>query len=374
MDPRIEKLAAILINHSCELQPGEKVLIEAIDAPADVVSALISQAQAARATPLLLLKQHRLMSELCRVYSAADAQLFAECELELFKRVDAFVSIRAAHNPREFENVPRDKLGNMLRHYVQPVHYEYRNQHLRWVALRWPGTAMAESAGLSVSDFEDLFFSACTIDYPRLESAMTPLSELMSNTDRVRIIGPADTDLSFSIQGMPNYRSAGRHNIPDGELFTAPHRESVNGRIRFNLSSNYYGFTFEDVCLDLRDGKVIAASCNDSVRLNEILEQDEGARYLGEFAFGLHPGLENPINDILFDEKIAGSLHVALGNAYPNCNNGNKSAIHWDLILNQNIDWGGGEVYFDGKLVRKDGLFVSPKLDGLNREHLTAIL
>ena len=143
MDSRIEKLARLLINHSCQLRPGEKVLIEAIDAPADILSSLIRQATAAGATPLISIKQQRLMSELCSAYSVADIQLLAECELEMLKRVDAFISIRAVHNPRDFESVPKDKLANMLRYYVQPVHYDYRNQHLRWVALRWPTVAMA---------------------------------------------------------------------------------------------------------------------------------------------------------------------------------------------------------------------------------------
>ena len=367
MDSRVDQLARLLVRHSCQLRPGEKVLIEAIDAPEEVVSSLLRAAKEAGATPLLSLKQHSLMRELCELYSAHDIQFFAACELELFKRVDAFISIRAAHHQNELRNVPPEKLANMLRHYIKPVHYDYRNEHLRWVALRWPTAAMAESAGMSVSDFEDFFFQVCNFDYARLDAAMTPLSELMARTDSVRITG-AGTDLYFSIAGMANHKSVGRNNIPDGELFTAPLKNSVQGRIRFNVPSNYYGFRYEDVSLEFRDGHVVSGSCNDSDRLNQLLDQDEGARYVGEFAFGLHPHVERPIGDLLFDEKIGGSIHLALGNAYPNCDNGNKSAIHWDLILNQHKDLGGGEIYFDGRLVSKNGLFVVPELAALNPE------
>jgi len=368
IDARIDKLSGLLINYSCDLKKGEKVLIEAINAPTVIVTSLIRSAKAVGVTPLVSLKDDQIIAELGSVYSESEVRLMADCELHLLRQVDAFISVRAIHSPLEYANIPPEKLGVILRNYVQPVHYEYRNQNLRWVALRWPTLAMARAANMDMTAFEDFFFEVCTIDYGRLEAAMVPLTELMGRTDEVRILGPGDTDISFSILGMPQYKSAGHHNVPDGELFTAPIRDSVNGRIHYNVPSVYYGTVFQDVCFDFRSGKIVQATSSNTGRLNEILDQDEGARYVGEFAFGLNPSITTPIRDILFDEKISGSIHLTPGNAYPSCNNGNKSAIHWDLILNQTLEWGGGEIFFDGTLVRKNGLFVLPELAGLNPE------
>jgi aminopeptidase len=225
---------------------------------------------------------------------------------------------------------------------------------------------------MSTEAFEDYFFSVCAIDYARMEAAMEPLAALMRETDEVRIKG-VDTDLSFSIRNMRQYKSAGRRNIPDGELFTAPVRDSVRGRIRYNVPSVYYGTKFEDVQLEFTGGKITRAVCaaGNTQRLNELLDQDEGARYIGEFAFGCHPHITRPTGDILFDEKIGGSVHLAAGNAYRDCDNGNRSAIHWDLILKQTPDAGGGEVYFDNVLIRRDGRFVLPELAPLNPENLS---
>lgn len=370
-DARIEKLAGLLINYSCALKSGERVLVEAISAPVEIVTELIRAARARGCTPLVWLKDDRVISELCSAYTEDDVKWMAACELNVLKQVDAFISIRAIQDPQEYANIPADKLANVLRHYIQPVHYEYRNTHLRWVALRWPTPAMAERAGLTLEKFTDFFFDVCNFDYERMDAMMNPLVELMKRTDRVRIVGPGETDISFSIKGMSQYKSAGRHNVPDGELFTAPIRDSVEGRICYNVASYYYGTLFEDVCLEFQEGRIVAANCRgDARRLNEVLDQDEGARYVGEFAFGFHPGIRRPVRDILFDEKIAGSIHLTPGNAYLECDNGNRSAIHWDLTLIQTPEWGGGSIYFDGRLVRKDGRFVLAELAGLNPENL----
>ncbi len=369
-DLRIEKLAALLVNHSCSLREGERVFIEAINAPVEIVTALIREAKAIGATPIVGLKDDRVISELCRSYTESDVKIMAELELNTLKQVDAFISIRAIQNPLEYANIPDAKLKSILTHYIEPVHYQYRNENLRWVALRWPTAVLAEQAQMTNEEFEDFFFKVSLVDYARMEEAMAPLASLMSNTNEVRIAGPG-TDLSFSIKGIPPYASVGKHNIPDGEIFTAPVKDTVEGQIRFNVSSVYYGTLFDDVSLEFQGGKVVnAASRDDSQRLNEVLDQDEGARFVGEFAFGVHPEINRPIRDILFDEKMAGSVHIALGNAYPQCNNGNKSAIHWDLILMQTQAEGGGSVYFDGQLIRKDGVFVLPELAPLNPENL----
>ena len=187
------------------------------------------------------------------------------------------------------------------------------------------------------------------MDYARMAKAMVPLEKLMTRTDKVHIKGPG-TDLTFSIKGIGAKKCEGTRNIPDGEVFSCPTLKSANGV--------------------LRDGKVGEATANNTKRLNEILDTDAGARFIGEFALGFNPHIQNPMCDILFDEKIAGSLHFTPGNAYEDYGNGNKSAVHWDMVLIQRKEWGGGEIWFDGKLIRKDGIFLPKDLLGLNPENL----
>lgn len=369
-DPRVNKLAELVINHSCALRPGERVLIEAIGVPNEVVIALIREVKAAGGTPIVSIKDDQIIREMCSCYSEDDIKLMARCELHTLKQMHAFIGVRGTLNVHELSDIPAEKLKNIMEHYILPVHIEEKHKHTKWVALRWPTPSMAQRAGMSTEAFEEFYFNACAIDYGKMERAMTSLAHLMEKTDRVRIVGPGDTDISFSIKGMPQCKYAGKHNIPDGELLTAPVRDSVNGRIHYNVSSVFYGTTFEDICLDFKDGRIVRAACNDTEKINEALDQDEGARYVGEFAFGFNPYIVKPMRDTLFDEKIAGSIHLTPGSAYKQCDNGNNSAIHWDLILIQTPEMGGGEIYFDGILIRNDGRFVVEELEGLNPENL----
>jgi aminopeptidase len=235
--------------------------------------------------------------------------------------------------------------------------------------LRWPTPSMAQAAGMSTEAFENLYFDVCTMDYARMGRAMAPLEKLMRKTDRVHLKGPG-TDLTFSIKGIGAKMCKGDRNIPDGEVFSCPVKTSVNGSIQFNTPTLYSGTKFENVRLELNDGKIVKAAANNNKRLNEILDTDPGARYIGEFSLGFNPYILNPMCDILFDEKIAGSLHFTPGQAYEECNNGNRSAVHWDMVLIQRPEWGGGEVWFDGKLIRKDGIFQTKELGGLNPQNL----
>jgi aminopeptidase len=224
---------------------------------------------------------------------------------------------------------------------------------------------MAQNAGMSEEAFEDFFFRVCLLDGEKFSISMEPHKALLEKTDRVRIVSPG-TDLEFSIKGMNAVKCCGDKNIPDGEVYTAPVRESVNGTIAYNAPSLQGGFLFENVALTFKDGKIVKAAANDTERLNKTLDTDEGARYTGEFSLGLHPFILKPMKETLFDEKIAGSIHLTPGNAYEDCDNGNRSAIHWDLVLIQRPETGGGEIYFDSQLIRKDGVFVHPDLQALN--------
>ena len=202
-----------------------------------------------------------------------------------------------------------------------------------------------------------------------MEKAMEPLTNLLSKTDKVRILGNG-TDISFSIKGLPNMKCYGLRNIPDGEVYTAPIKDSVNGIISYNVPSLHQGFTFENIVLEFKNGKIIKATSNDNKKINEVLDTDDGARYIGEFAIGVNPYILHPMNDILFDEKIAGSIHFTPGQAYRAAYNGNDSSIHWDLVLIQRAEYGGGEIWFDDQLIRKDGIFILDELKVLNPENL----
>jgi aminopeptidase len=246
---------------------------------------------------------------------------------------------------------------------------EQRVNHTRWVVLRYPTPSMAQLAQMGTREFEDFFYRVCTLDYARMEEATRPLVERMARTDEVRLKGPG-TDLRFSIRDIGVVPCYGRRNLPDGECFTAPVRDSVHGTIAFNTPSLYLGTTFRDIRFTFEGGRIVEAQGEPAAQLRHLLDTDEGARYVGEFSFGFNPFIEQPMKDTLFDEKIAGSLHFTPGQAYKEADNGNRSRIHWDLVLIQRPDFGGGEIWMDGECVRRDGRFVVPDLEGLNPERL----
>jgi len=255
------------------------------------------------------------------------------------------------------------------RRYMEPVHMQQRVRHTKWVVTRYPSPSMAQLAGMSTGAFEDFFYRVCTLDYRKMDRAMEPLRKLMNRTDRVHLKGPG-TDLKFSIKGIPALKCSGRINLPDGEMYTAPVRDSVEGTLSYNTPSLYQGSTFENIKFTFRKGKIVKAESSDTAGMNRILDTDPGARYIGEFALGFNPFITSVMKDTLFDEKIAGSLHFTPGNCYDAAPNGNKSAIHWDIVLIQTKKCGGGEIWFDRTLIRKDGRFLPKELRGLNPENL----
>ncbi len=368
-DPRVEKLAEVLVHHSTKLQKGENVLIEAISVPEEISIALIETARAAGANPYLWIKNNRINRTLLINATKEQLELIGEMELNWMKRMDAYIGVRGGDNVNELSDVPGEQMRLYQDLILKPVHFEERVNNTRWVVLRYPSPSFAQQAGKSTEAFEEFFFNVCTMDYEKMERAMQPLVKLMEQTDRVHITGPG-TDLRFSIKGIPVIGCSGTHNIPDGEVFTAPVRDSVNGEITYNTPTIYQGVTFSDIYLRFENGKIVEARADKTEKLNEILDTDEGARYVGEFALGFNPYVVNPMLDILFDEKMAGSFHFTPGQAYDDADNGNKSNVHWDMVMRQTPELGGGEIYFDGQLIRKDGLFVPDELQGLNPEQL----
>jgi aminopeptidase len=369
LDPRFDRLAAVLIDFSTRLQKGERVLIDCFDIPHEMVVSLIRRARAKGAVPLVNLQNNVVNRELLRGAEEDQYRLIAEYELLRMQAMDAYVALRGSHNITEHSDVPADRM-RLATKVLQPV-LEQRVNKTKWVVLRWPTGSMAQMAAMSTEAFEDFFFRVCTLDYSKMEKAMRPLKDLMDHTDRVHITGPG-TDLRFSIRGIPTIACSGEHNIPDGEIFTCPVKDSVEGHVQFNTPTIYQGSAFDSVRLSFKNGKVVEASGNNTKRINEILDSDAGARYIGEFALGFNPYILEPMRDILFDEKIAGSFHFTPGQAYENADNGNRSQVHWDLVAIQRPEYGGGEIHFDDQLVRKDGLFVRKELTGLNPEHLVS--
>lgn len=368
-DPRIEKLANSLINYSVALKPGEKILIEVTGSALPLAQALVQQAYKAGGVPFISEVNHTLMRELLKEFSAEQAEAMTRWELARMKEMQAYIGIRASENASEWSDVPGEALKTYSSLYQRKVQIEQRVPHTHWCILRYPNPSMAQLANMSLEGFEDFYFDVCNLDYGKMSLAMDPLKKLMEATDQVRIVGPG-TDLSFSIKGMPAIKCDGKLNIPDGEIYSAPLKESVNGRISYNTPSLYQGFTYDDIVLEFEKGKIVKATANDTEKIEGVFNTDEGARYVGEFAIGVNPYISTPMKDTLFDEKIDGSFHFTPGSCYDDCYNGNKSAVHWDLVCIQRPEYGGGELYFDGKLIRKDGRFVLPELQGLNPENL----
>jgi aminopeptidase len=369
MDPRIKKLAENLVNYSCRVKKDEKVLVECVGSSGiPLVKALVKETYKAGGVPFIDLKESAVTRELLKGCTVQQLKFMAAHELARMKEIDSFIGIRASNNISELSDITSEKMNDYMKYYAEVVSAE-RVGNTKWVVLRYPNPSMAQLANTSVEAFENFYFKVCNLDYSRMSKAMDNLVELMNKTDRVHITGK-ETDLSFSIKDIPAIKCAGEYNIPDGEVFTAPVKTSVNGIVTYNTPSVYQGVTYENVSLTFKNGKIIKASANDTARINKVLDTDEGARYVGEFALGVNPYIKNPMKDILFDEKIMGSFHFTPGKCYKEASNGNDSAVHWDLVCIQTPEYGGGEIYFDDKLIRKDGRFVIPGLECLNPENL----
>ena len=351
------------------MSEGKKILIENFGVERAFVVALVEEAYAVGAQPVVVLRDQSVQRALLMGGNSSDWDFIAQIDAERMRKMDAYIGIRGGDNCYETSDVPSDKMSSYMQYYNKPVHSEIRVPDTAWVVLRYPSPSMAQMAETSIEAFEDYYFNVCCLDYNKMSKAMDALVTRMENTDKVRIVGKG-TDLSFSIKGMPAIKCDGKLNIPDGEVFSAPIKDSVNGTIHYTAPSLYQGVVFDNITLTFENGKIIEATANDNARINQIFDTDDGARYVGEFAIGVNPYITKPIKDILFDEKIAGSFHFTPGNCYDECNNGNKSAIHWDLVCIQTPEYGGGEIYFNDELIRKDGLFVVEDLKPLNPENL----
>jgi aminopeptidase len=367
-DQRIEKLAKLLVEYSTNLVEGDRVLVYSNYAAKPLVKEIVKEAYKAKAMPEVVFFDDEISRLKLERTTPEQIEIEAEETYQKWKKFDASIYIRASENEYENKNIPTETMQKMAKENRKRVNHMVDN--MKWSLLNYPTASMAQRAQMSVDDFADYVFNVATIDYIKMSEAMNPLVERMQQTDKVRLVSPG-TDLTFSIKDIGVVKCDGKMNIPDGEVYTAPVRDSVNGVIKYNTPCPYMGEVYHDVELTFENGKIVKAQAREnSDKLFEIFQTDKGASYVGEFAIGLHPLISDPMGDILFDEKIHGSIHFTPGMAYPDANNNNQSAIHWDMVLIQRAEYGGGEMYFDDVLVRKDGIFVEEELKGLNPENL----
>lgn len=368
-DSRFTILAKGLVNYSCSLKKGEKILIDGSGVDYQLINEIIKEVYKIGGYPVVTLKDPRVQRQMLLGISKEHCDILAKYDKYRMEDMDAYIGIRGGDNTFENSDVPDNNIQVFMSNYSQPVHHDIRVSKTKWVILRYPMPSFAQLAGMSSEAFEDFFFNVCNLNYAKMDKAMDSLKELMDKTDKVRILSP-NTDLKFSIKDIPAIKCSGKSNIPDGEVYTAPVKTSVNGRITYNTPSINGGTKYENVSLLFKEGKIIEATANFTDKINKVFDTDKGARYIGEFALGVNPYITKPVGDILFDEKISGSIHFTPGSCYKDAYNGNESAIHWDLVLAQTKEYGGGEIYFDDLLIRKDGLFVLDNLKCLNPENL----
>lgn len=368
-DSRLKVLADNIVGYSVNCQKGEKVLINAVGVDYVFVNLLVNAVYEKGGIPFVNLEDQRILREIINNGNEEVFKAHAKHMTTLMSDMDCFIGVRGGGNTFELSDVDSAKMRDYNALFSKPVHMDIRLPHTKWVVLRYPSEGMSLQASMSTKAFENFYFQVCNLDYGKMELATRPLVALMNRTDKVRIVAKG-TDISFSIKGIPAVPCVGTMNLPDGEVYTAPVKDSVNGRISYNTPSMREGVKFENVVLDFENGKIVNATANYTDRINEIFDTDEGARYVGEFALGINPYVTKPMGEILFDEKISGSIHFTPGNSYDDAPNGNHSAVHWDLVQIQTPEYGGGEIYFDDVLIRKDGLFVLDELKCLNPDNL----
>ena len=363
-DPRVAEMAKVLVDYSTRIKKGDRVLISAAGfEAAPLVKELYALCLQRGAEYVeYSFNVPEIDRQFYNLASKKQLEVFPQHKLDFYKTLTAYIGISAGENSMVNAN-SNQKAMVAYSKLTRPL-VDQRVRHTKWVVTRYPTQGAAQEARMSLDEYEDYLFGACCIDWAAESRKMEKLKRLMDKTDRVRLVGP-DTDLSFSIKGLDAIKCDGRFNIPDGEVFTAPVRDSVQGVITYNCPTIYQGKEFNNIRLEFRDGKVVKADAGSMTdALNKILDTDDGSRYVGEFAVGVNPNIRTPMRNILFDEKIFGSIHFTPGQAYDEADNGNRSAVHWDMVrLMQD-----GEIWFDDRLVQKQGRFVLPELASLNPE------
>lgn len=361
---QLEYFAKLITNHSLSLKKGERVLIDIVGKPDEFIKVLVDYIYKAGAEPIIQYLPVSLLKSLIKGANSDQLEFLAKHQMDLLESVDAYLGIREEENSFEFEDLSEEVYQLYVNKYVKPVQMKALGLE-RWLLHKLPTAGMAQQAKLSTEALDQLFFDSINMNYEEFSKSVKPLADLLSVTDKVRIVSPG-TDLEFSIKGIPNFICDGKFNLPDGEIFTAPIVDSVEGVITFNVPTSFLGKLYSDVKLEFSKGKLMKVSGNRKDDLVDLLSTDEGASRVGEFGIGLNPYIQQPTNHLCFDEKMAGSIHLAMGQCFYYASNGNESSIHIDFVLCQSKSLGGGELYFDGRLIRKDGMYVTSELKHLN--------
>lgn len=360
-----DKISETIISHSLEVDKNPKVYIDLMGTGDEFIEVLLKQILLAGGVPCLRSTNIRNVKTMIKNSTIAQIVEWSQRELELLSKMDAYIGIRSDDNSYEFNDLSPAQYDAYKQYYLLPMQQQFAQLN-RWLLLKVPSYGLAQLAQMSLAQFESIYFKACTMNYGQMLNNTKPLIEWLNRTDKVRIISEG-TDLQFSKYQIPSFLCDGRYNLPDGELFTAPIVDTVEGFITFNVPTAFLGQRFEaGQRMVFHNGKVVDIQGHHRERIWDILQQDEGAMRIGEFGIGLNPYIRKPMNNILFDEKMIGSIHLALGQTFPTANNGNESAIHWDWVLDLSGESGGGKLYFDDILVMQDGVFLPSELTSLN--------
>jgi aminopeptidase len=354
MDKRWKQLAALLVDYSLEVKRGQKVIIAMSEIePYPLVLACYESCIKAGAYPQVQFLSEELNRSVLSYGSQEQIDWVPEIERYGMEWADAYLGLRGAHNLDVFWDIPDKRLADFRRALGKVSSLRWLKT--RWCLLRVPGNALAFQAGVDEETLTDMFFEACLLDWRELSQEWHRLSGILGKGNVVRLVGNA-TDLTFSVAGRRWSVADGKVNMPDGEIATSPVETTADGEIYFELPGVIGGRLVEDLHLRWKKGTLTEArSSTNQDFLESLLKTDEGASRIGEFAFGTNPAVTHFCKDILLDEKIGGTVHIALGRAYPDTGGTNQSAIHWDIIKDVRRE---GRVYVDGGLVFENGRFV----------------
>jgi len=369
---RLDLLAERMANYSLKLEKGERCLIAAGHSAMPLAKAFAEECLKVGAVPIV----YFMDEELTRLFLASlpqnDDEILKEAIATyvdpinlMMDGVESVAVIRSKDTDTPYQGATGKTLLAYQQKFGQLFH-RFTNEK-KWVVLDWPTEHQARKANMPYAEFYKFVMDISLVDYAAMYQAALPAKAVLDAADRVHIKGPG-TDLRFSKKGINTIIGAAANSYPDGELYTAPVKDSVEGYVTFTVPSIYMGQTFEGIRLEFSRGEIIKATCQggDANVLNAIFQTDEGASYIGEFALGINPDVTRPMNDIHYDEKIAGSFHLTPGNCYNDAYNGNRSSIHWDQVCMQDPAHGGGEIWLDGELLRKNGIFVMEEFKALN--------
>jgi aminopeptidase len=355
-DPRLEQYARLLVDDCIDVQPGWQVLVRSQPLGRPLVDEVCRQIARRGAYVILHLtfSSAGIVESWVKEAPEELLQKLPPVEAHLFDNIDTFIYILAPENTRDGADVPAERFG-MLQAASRPHAEPFFRGEKKWVGCQYPTPALAQDAGMTLEQFEDFLYGAVLIDWGALAAEMEKIKARFDGAKEVRVVGE-ETDLTFSLEGREGLVSAADANMPSGEVFYSPVEDSANGVISFTeYPANYQGRDVHDVRLRFESGRAVEISSHTEEEfLKAVLSTDDGAAVLGEFGIGCNPGIQEHMRNTLFDEKIEGTVHFAMGNGFPFIGGKNQSAVHWDMVKDLRQ---GGEIHVDGELVQRDGIW-----------------